>query len=143
MLLLGFADDVLDLRWRYKLLLPTVASMPLLVVYYVNFNSTTFIVPIPFRHWLGVSVNIGNIFFIFYYMEYIGKYRSVVIPARSVSPIWWRLRESAGWEQRSTDLWGRPLSRKWMSFDGNDNDVGDYLLFVLMYYIHAFQSLNK
>ncbi|CAG9135277.1 unnamed protein product [Plutella xylostella] len=60
MLLLGFADDVLDLRWRYKLLLPTIASLPLLVVYYVNFNSTSFAVPIQLREWLGTSVNIGR-----------------------------------------------------------------------------------
>lgn len=33
MILLGFADDVLDLRWRYKLVLPLVASLPLLVNY--------------------------------------------------------------------------------------------------------------
>jgi UDP-N-acetylmuramyl pentapeptide phosphotransferase/UDP-N-acetylglucosamine-1-phosphate transferase len=33
MTLLGFADDVLDLPWRYKLLLPTVASLPLLAAY--------------------------------------------------------------------------------------------------------------
>ncbi|XP_028032448.1 UDP-N-acetylglucosamine--dolichyl-phosphate N-acetylglucosaminephosphotransferase isoform X1 [Bombyx mandarina] len=65
MLLLGFADDVLDLRWRYKLVLPTVASLPLLVVYYVNFNSTTFIIPIPFRSWFGVSVNIGFLYYIY------------------------------------------------------------------------------
>ncbi|XP_047986821.1 UDP-N-acetylglucosamine--dolichyl-phosphate N-acetylglucosaminephosphotransferase [Leguminivora glycinivorella] len=65
MLLLGFADDVLDLRWRYKLLLPTIASLPLLVVYYVNFNSTTFIVPLPFRQWLGVSINIGFLYYIY------------------------------------------------------------------------------
>ncbi|KAJ8721526.1 hypothetical protein PYW07_002301 [Mythimna separata] len=65
MLLLGFADDVLDLRWRYKLLLPTVASLPLLVVYYVNFNSTTFVVPIPLRQWLGVSINIGVLYYIY------------------------------------------------------------------------------
>ncbi|KAM3964127.1 alg7 dolichyl-phosphate N-acetylglucosaminephosphotransferase [Aphomia sociella] len=65
MLLLGFADDVLDLRWRYKLLLPTVASLPLLVVYYVNFNSTTFIVPIPLRHWLGLSINIGFLYYVY------------------------------------------------------------------------------
>uniref|UniRef100_A0A2H1V2K3 UDP-N-acetylglucosamine--dolichyl-phosphate N-acetylglucosaminephosphotransferase n=1 Tax=Spodoptera frugiperda TaxID=7108 RepID=A0A2H1V2K3_SPOFR len=65
MLLLGFADDVLDLRWRYKLLLPTVASLPLLVVYYVNFNSTTFVVPIPLRQWLGVSVNIGILYYVY------------------------------------------------------------------------------
>ncbi|XP_061703942.1 UDP-N-acetylglucosamine--dolichyl-phosphate N-acetylglucosaminephosphotransferase [Cydia pomonella] len=65
MLLLGFADDVLDLRWRYKLLLPTIASLPLLVVYYVNFNSTTFIVPMPLRQWLGVSINIGFLYYIY------------------------------------------------------------------------------
>jgi len=64
MLLLGFADDVLNLRWRHKLLLPTIASLPLLVVYYINFNSTTIIVPKPFRDILGMSVNLGksNIF---------------------------------------------------------------------------------
>ncbi|CAG2063343.1 unnamed protein product, partial [Timema podura] len=51
MLLLGFADDVLDLRWRHKLLIPTIASLPLLMVYYVNFNSTSVIIPKPFRSW--------------------------------------------------------------------------------------------
>lgn len=60
MLLLGFADDVLNLRWRHKLLLPTIASLPLLVVYYINFNSTTIIVPKPFRDFLGASVNLGK-----------------------------------------------------------------------------------
>ncbi|XP_049764251.1 UDP-N-acetylglucosamine--dolichyl-phosphate N-acetylglucosaminephosphotransferase [Schistocerca cancellata] len=63
MLLLGFADDVLDLRWRHKLLLPTVASLPLLMVYYVNFNSTTIIVPRPFRIWLGFSVDLGVLYY--------------------------------------------------------------------------------
>lgn len=33
MVLLGFADDTLDLPWRYKLLLPTVAALPLLATY--------------------------------------------------------------------------------------------------------------
>ncbi|KAJ8948911.1 hypothetical protein NQ318_020497 [Aromia moschata] len=67
MLLLGFADDVLDLRWRHKLLLPTIASLPLLMVYYVNYNATTIIVPKPLRIYLGFSVNVG----IFYYV-YMG-----------------------------------------------------------------------
>uniref|UniRef100_A0A1B6F1B3 UDP-N-acetylglucosamine--dolichyl-phosphate N-acetylglucosaminephosphotransferase n=1 Tax=Cuerna arida TaxID=1464854 RepID=A0A1B6F1B3_9HEMI len=65
MLLLGFADDVLDLRWRHKLLLPTIASLPLLMVYYVNFNSTTIIVPKPFRVWLGFSVNLGPLYYLY------------------------------------------------------------------------------
>lgn len=67
MLLLGFADDVLDLRWRHKLLLPTVASLPLLMVYYVNFNSTIIIVPKPLRSWFGFSLDL----WIFYYV-YMG-----------------------------------------------------------------------
>eukprot|EP00606_Chrysophyceae_sp_TOSAG23-5_P001574 GSChrysophyteH2.ASY1.ANO1.1363.1 assembled CDS len=33
MIFLGFTDDVLDLKWRYKLILPTVASLPLLSSY--------------------------------------------------------------------------------------------------------------
>ncbi|XP_968050.1 UDP-N-acetylglucosamine--dolichyl-phosphate N-acetylglucosaminephosphotransferase [Tribolium castaneum] len=67
MLLLGFADDVLDLRWRHKLLLPTIASLPLLMVYYVNYNSTVIIVPKPLREIFGFSVKVG----IFYYI-YMG-----------------------------------------------------------------------
>lgn len=60
MILLGFADDVLNLRWRHKLMLPTVASLPLLMVYYVNFNSTTVILPIFVRKYLGMSIDIGK-----------------------------------------------------------------------------------
>lgn len=33
MVLLGFMDDVVDLKWRYKLILPTLASLPLLMSY--------------------------------------------------------------------------------------------------------------
>ena len=46
MLFLGFTDDVLDWPWRYKLVLPTVASLPLLCCYN---GSTSIVVPIPFR----------------------------------------------------------------------------------------------
>lgn len=57
----------IDLRWRHKLLLPTIASLPLLMVYYVNFNSTLIIVPKPLRPWFGFSVDL----WIFYYI-YMG-----------------------------------------------------------------------
>ena len=60
MLLLGFADDTLDLRWRDKLLLPTLATLPLLMVYFVNSDSTTIIVPKPLDVILGASVNLGE-----------------------------------------------------------------------------------
>lgn len=60
MILLGFADDVLNLRWRHKLLLPTIASLPLLMTYIVNFNGTTIILPVFVREFLGRSIDIGN-----------------------------------------------------------------------------------
>jgi UDP-N-acetylglucosamine--dolichyl-phosphate N-acetylglucosaminephosphotransferase len=50
MILLGFADDVLDLRWRDKMILPSVAALPLLAAYT---GSTTVIVPQPVRQWFG------------------------------------------------------------------------------------------
>nr|CAG4644027.1 EOG090X07N9 [Lepidurus arcticus] len=65
MLLLGFADDVLDLKWRHKLLLPTMASLPLLMVYYVNFNSTTIIIPKPFRCLVGNDLDLGCIYYLY------------------------------------------------------------------------------
>jgi UDP-N-acetylglucosamine--dolichyl-phosphate N-acetylglucosaminephosphotransferase len=33
MIFLGWSDDILDLKWRYKLILPTIASIPLLMAY--------------------------------------------------------------------------------------------------------------
>lgn len=33
MLFLGFADDVLDIPWRVKLILPAVAALPLVMAY--------------------------------------------------------------------------------------------------------------
>ncbi|KAM9906393.1 hypothetical protein OXX69_006819 [Metschnikowia pulcherrima] len=44
-LLLGFFDDLFDIRWRHKFFLPAVASLPLLIVYYVNFSVTSIVVP--------------------------------------------------------------------------------------------------
>lgn len=67
MLLLGFADDVLDLRWRHKLLLPMVASLPMLMVYYVTYDLTTIIVPMPLRPLLGYDLDLG-----FFYYIYMG-----------------------------------------------------------------------
>ena len=37
---LGFSDDVLDLPWRYKLILPTIATLPILVAYTGNTTGT-------------------------------------------------------------------------------------------------------
>ncbi|XP_076457758.1 UDP-N-acetylglucosamine--dolichyl-phosphate N-acetylglucosaminephosphotransferase-like [Babylonia areolata] len=65
MIFLGFADDVLNLKWRHKLLLPTMASLPLLTVYFVNFNSTTIIVPKPFRSLFGFDLDLGMLYYVY------------------------------------------------------------------------------
>ena len=65
MIFLGFADDVLDLKWRDKLFLPTIASLPLLMVYFATFNSTTIIVPHPFRPYFGYDLNLGVLYYVY------------------------------------------------------------------------------
>ena len=60
MIFLGFADDVLNLRWRDKLFLPAIASLPLLMVYYVTNGKTVVVVPIFLRNILGMHVELGT-----------------------------------------------------------------------------------
>lgn len=64
MLFLGFVDDVLDVPWRVKLLLPTIASLPLLVAYN---GSTHVAVPKALRGFIGnaSSLNIGILYHIY------------------------------------------------------------------------------
>ncbi|KAG9482586.1 UDP-N-acetylglucosamine--dolichyl-phosphate N-acetylglucosaminephosphotransferase [Eleutherodactylus coqui] len=65
MIFLGFADDVLNLRWRHKLLLPTAASLPLLMVYFTTFGNTTIVVPKPFRPLLGLHVDLSVLYYVY------------------------------------------------------------------------------
>ncbi|MEE6513824.1 hypothetical protein FKM82_021654 [Ascaphus truei] len=65
MIFLGFADDVLNLRWRHKLLLPTAASLPLLMVYFTTFGNTTIVVPKPLRALLGLHVDLGVLYYVY------------------------------------------------------------------------------
>ncbi|XP_040508199.1 UDP-N-acetylglucosamine--dolichyl-phosphate N-acetylglucosaminephosphotransferase isoform X2 [Gallus gallus] len=58
-------DDVLNLRWRHKLLLPTMASLPLLMVYFTNFGNTTIVVPKPFRVLLGMHLDLGILYYVY------------------------------------------------------------------------------
>ena len=59
MVLLGIADDLFDIRWRHKLFLPAIASIPMLVVYYVDFGVTQVVVPTPLLPYLGHLVELG------------------------------------------------------------------------------------
>jgi UDP-N-acetylglucosamine--dolichyl-phosphate N-acetylglucosaminephosphotransferase len=53
MTLLGFVDDVLDIPWRVKLVLPSVAALPLLMAYA---GHTTIVIPKPLVSYVGMEV---------------------------------------------------------------------------------------
>lgn len=65
MIFLGFSDDVLNLRWRHKLFLPAIASLPLLMVYHVNHGVTWVVVPMPLRPLMGHLVDLGLIYYLY------------------------------------------------------------------------------
>ncbi|KAF9969546.1 tunicamycin resistance protein [Actinomortierella ambigua] len=81
MVFLGFADDVLDIRWRFKMPLPAVAVIPLLMVYYVNFGVTYIVVPIPLRALLGQLIDLGKLYYIYMAMVAIFCTHSINIMA--------------------------------------------------------------
>jgi len=58
--MLGFLDDVFDIRWRHKIPIPIIASIPLLMVYYADNGNTHIVVPIPFRPFFGSLLNLGT-----------------------------------------------------------------------------------
>lgn len=60
MILLGFADDVLDVRWRYKVWFPAIAGIPLMIFYYTNKGVTYVVMPIQLRSYLGELVDLGK-----------------------------------------------------------------------------------
>jgi UDP-N-acetylglucosamine--dolichyl-phosphate N-acetylglucosaminephosphotransferase len=68
MLFLGFTDDVLDWPWRYKLFLPSVASLPLLCCYT---GSTSILVPIPLRQFLMDGAGTGQVAIMGQMLEWI------------------------------------------------------------------------
>lgn len=66
MVFLGFADDVFDLRWRFKLLLPTIASIPVLIIYYVGYGVTHVVVPVMLRNLIGTHiVDLGILYYVY------------------------------------------------------------------------------
>jgi UDP-N-acetylglucosamine--dolichyl-phosphate N-acetylglucosaminephosphotransferase len=60
--LLGFADDFVDLKWRYKLIVPTIATFPLLVAYK---GLTSVIMPVALRPFFGQVLQLGIIYKIY------------------------------------------------------------------------------
>lgn len=61
--LLGFLDDVFDIRWRYKLPIPLVASIPLLLVYFAEGGNTHVVLPRFMRSFVGRTIlDLGSLF---------------------------------------------------------------------------------
>ena len=65
MILLGFADCVLGLRWRYKLILPFFAALPLVVCYN---GATTIVVPGFLKQFIGPLINVGVLYYVYMIM---------------------------------------------------------------------------
>ncbi|KAI0081567.1 N-acetylglucosaminephosphotransferase [Panus rudis PR-1116 ss-1] len=66
--MLGFLDDVFDIRWRHKLPIPIIASIPLLIVYYAERGNTNVVVPIPLRWLFGSLVKLGPLYYIYMFL---------------------------------------------------------------------------
>ncbi|KAI9865112.1 MAG: tunicamycin resistance protein [Trichoglossum hirsutum] len=61
--ILGMADDLFDLRWRHKVLLPAFAAIPMLIVYFVDFGVTKVVVPVPLQPYLRELVDLGWLYY--------------------------------------------------------------------------------
>lgn len=68
-IVLGFLDDVFDIRWRYKLPIPIISSIPLLTVYYAGGGATSVVVPGwpgVLRRWMGSSIlELGSLYYLY------------------------------------------------------------------------------
>jgi UDP-N-acetylglucosamine--dolichyl-phosphate N-acetylglucosaminephosphotransferase len=61
-LLLGFVDDVLDVRWRYKIVITMFIALPLVAVYD---GGTSIVVPLPLRDLLGSHIiHLGHLYLV-------------------------------------------------------------------------------
>ncbi|KAA8564559.1 hypothetical protein EYC84_011479 [Monilinia fructicola] len=57
--ILGIGDDLFDIRWRHKFFIPAIASIPILIVYFVDFGVTQIVIPIPLQPYLGELFQLG------------------------------------------------------------------------------------
>jgi UDP-N-acetylglucosamine--dolichyl-phosphate N-acetylglucosaminephosphotransferase len=63
---LGFLDDVFDIRWRHKIPVPIIASIPLLMVYFAEHGNTNVVVPRPLRPFFTATlINLGPLYYLY------------------------------------------------------------------------------
>ncbi|KAG8531647.1 uncharacterized protein KY384_003278 [Bacidia gigantensis] len=63
--ILGNYDDFFDIRWRHKVLIPGVASMPMLAVYFLTYGITHVVVPVQLVPYLGEMVDLGSLYYVY------------------------------------------------------------------------------
>lgn len=63
--ILGIGDDLFDIRWRHKFFIPGIASIPILIVYFVDFGVTQIVVPKPLQPYLGSLFELGFLYYIY------------------------------------------------------------------------------
>ncbi|EYE97580.1 UDP-N-acetylglucosamine--dolichyl-phosphate N-acetylglucosaminephosphotransferase [Aspergillus ruber CBS 135680] len=63
--ILGLGDDLLDIRWRHKVLIPAFGAIPMLIVYFVDFGVTQVVVPAPLQHYLGDMLDLGYLYYVY------------------------------------------------------------------------------
>ena len=73
-ILLGFADDILDLQWRYKLLFPFLIILPLVSIYS---GPTNFAVIFPFSTVFGRQLELGPLYLL--YITFLSIYKTNTI----------------------------------------------------------------
>lgn len=52
-----------DIRWRHKLFIPAFASIPMLIVYFVDYGVTNVVVPVQFEPYLGSMIDLGWLYY--------------------------------------------------------------------------------
>ncbi|KAI9371503.1 glycosyl transferase family 4-domain-containing protein [Aspergillus egyptiacus] len=63
--ILGIGDDLLDIRWRHKVLIPAFGAIPMLMVYFVDFGVTHVVVPVPLQPYLGAFIDLGFCYYVY------------------------------------------------------------------------------
>ncbi|PHH66811.1 hypothetical protein CDD81_5943 [Ophiocordyceps australis] len=63
--LLGIGDDLFDIRWRHKWWIPGLACIPLLVVYFVDFDVTSIVIPLQLQPYLGQLFDLGALYYVY------------------------------------------------------------------------------
>lgn len=65
--LLGFVDDILNIPWRYKLIIPLFGILPVLIAY----NGSTYVlVPTFLKSYFGRVIDLGFLYYV--YMAMLG-----------------------------------------------------------------------